>query len=99
MNRGIPRPSFWLLAAALLLAWPALIAGAVWLLAMHYLDLYWLVMPSFDQHGIHPSALDLMTLVGMVGLFTGAFGLLMRRRALVPLGDPRLPESLSFENV
>lgn len=92
-------PFFFLLSRAVKRRAPTLIAGAVWLLAMHYLDLYWLVMPSFDPHGIHPSALDLMSLVGMVGLFAGALGLLMRRRALVPLGDPRLPESLSFENV
>ncbi len=92
-------PFFFLLSRAVKRRAPTLIAGAVWLLAMHYLDLYWLVMPSFDPHGIHPRALDLLTLVGMVGLLAGAFALLMRRRALVPLGDPRLPESLSFENV
>jgi hypothetical protein len=92
-------PFLFLLSRAVKRRAPTLIAGAVWLLAMHYLDLYWLVMPSFDPHGVHPHALDLLTLVGMVGLLAGTLGLLMRRRALVPLGDPRLPESLSFENV
>jgi hypothetical protein len=35
----------------------------------------------------------------VVGFGAGAFGLLARRRALVPVRDPRLAESLSFENV
>jgi hypothetical protein len=33
------------------------------------------------------------------GFFLAAFGWMSSRRALVPLGDPRLAESLSFENV
>jgi hypothetical protein len=33
------------------------------------------------------------------GCFVAAAGWLMRRQALVPLGDPRLAESLAFENV
>lgn len=76
-----------------------LAAGAAWLLVMHYLDLYWLVMPALadDGFGLHP--LDLLTLAGVLGLFVAALGLLMRRPALVPLRDPRLAESMSFENL
>ena len=33
------------------------------------------------------------------GVFLAAFGWLLRRQPLVPLRDPRLPESLAFENV
>ena len=32
------------------------------------------------------------------GAFVGVVGWLMRRQALVPLRDPRLSESLAFEN-
>ena len=73
--------------------------AALWLLAMHYLDLYWLVMPAY--HGEVPvSGLVLAAaLVGVGGLFLGLLGLLMRKPALVPVRDPRLPESLSFENM
>jgi hypothetical protein len=92
-------PFFFLLSRAVKRRAPTLVAGAVWMLAMHYLDLYWLVMPSLDPAGLRPHALDAATLVAVVGFGAGAFGLLMRRRALVPVRDPRLPESLSFENV
>ena len=36
---------------------------------------------------------------GIGGCFVATTGWLMRRQALVPLRDPRLAESLAFENV
>jgi len=80
-----------------------LTAAAVWLLVFHYVDVYWLVMPSAlsvdPGGGFHPHWLDLLTLVAVGGLFAGAVGRLMAGPALVPVADPRLPESLSFENM
>ena len=76
-----------------------LVAGAVWMLAMHWLDLYWLVMPTFRPAGFSPSLADAAALVGLCGFFLAALGFMMRRHALLPIGDPRLPESLTFENV
>lgn len=72
------------------------VAGA-WLLLMHFVDIYWLVMPSLHPEGPMPHLLDLLTLLGMGGVFWGSLCFLMRRTALVPLGDPRLQESLHFE--
>ena len=51
--------------------WPgalAVIGG--WLLVMHYLDVYWLVLPQLHPGGIHPHWLDLagIALVGGAGL-------------------------------
>jgi hypothetical protein len=92
-------PFFFLLSRAVKRRPATLVAGAVWMLAMHYLDLYWLVMPSLEPHGLDPHPLDAATLVAVVGFGAGALGLLARRRPLVPVRDPRLAESLSFENV
>lgn len=77
---------------------PLLAAGAVWLLAMHYLDLHWLVMPTLHHEGFHLGVLDLTTLLAVLGWFLAVLGWQMRRRALVPLRDPRLAQSLGFEN-
>ncbi len=77
----------------------ALAVAAAWLLLLHLLDLYWLVMPNLHPAGMAPSLLDLGTVLGCFGLFLAAFGGSLRRQALVPLRDPRLPESLTFENV
>jgi hypothetical protein len=76
-----------------------LAVGGVWLLAMHFLDLYWQVMPTLHPEGFRPSLLDVAAFVTVGGCFVAAAGWLMRRKALVPLRDPRLAESLAFENV
>jgi len=78
-------------------AWLA--AGALWLLLMHYVDLHWLVMPRLHHEGFRLTALDVTTLVAVCGWFAAGLGWHLSRRALVPLGDPRLPRSLGFENV
>ncbi|MFL6232488.1 MAG: hypothetical protein ACJ76N_05085 [Thermoanaerobaculia bacterium] len=92
-------PFFLLLSRALKRNDTALAAMSAWLLAMHLLDLYWLVMPNLHPAGMVPSLLDAAALIGCCGVFLAAFGGVLRRQALVPLRDPRLPESLTFENV
>jgi hypothetical protein len=90
---------------ALLLPWankrnPASLGFvAAWLLAFHFLDLYWQVMPTLNPERARPHLLDVTTLVAVAA---GALALLVRSslgRPLVPVGDPRLPESLAFRNV
>jgi hypothetical protein len=76
-----------------------LAAGASWMLLMHLLDMYWLVMPGFLEQGPDLRPLDLLILIGFVALSLAAFGLVLGRQALVPSRDPRLVESMGFENV
>jgi hypothetical protein len=71
--------------------------GAIWLLLMHFVDLYWLVMPTLHPE-LHPSLIDLTTMIGVGGFFFAAFGWLARKHAIIPTKDPRLQESLAFEN-
>jgi hypothetical protein len=92
-------PFFFLLPRTLKRNATALAAASIWLLAMHLLDLYWLVMPNLHKEGMSFSLLDAAAVIGCCGVFLAAFGLALRRQALVPLRDPRLPESLTFENV
>ena len=75
-----------------------LAAAAAWLLAMHWLDLYWVVMPeaSPGRAGLH--AVDVALFFGLGGLFLAAAVRVLRNRSLVPVRDPRLAESLQFEN-
>jgi hypothetical protein len=79
---------------------PALLAvGAAWMLAMHLVDIYWLVMPALHPEGVAISLLDVAAFLAVGGFFVGAVTWMMQGSPLVPVGDPRLPESLSFENV
>src|SRR5580765_6340188 len=75
-----------------------LAAGGVWLLAMHFVDIYWLVMPTLHPEGLRPSVLDVAAFMAVGGCFVAAATWLMRRQALTPLRDPRFAESLAFEN-
>ncbi|NJL28411.1 MAG: hypothetical protein HC897_11250 [Thermoanaerobaculia bacterium] len=76
-----------------------LLVACGWLLVMHYVDIYWLVMPSLHAEHFQIHWLDAATLVGVGGLFIGALGWTLRGQVLVPVRDPRLAESLAFENV
>jgi hypothetical protein len=91
-------PFFYLMGHSVKRRGSTLAVGGVWLLTMHYVDIYWQVMPTLHPEGIRPSVLDLAALVTVGGCVVGVAGWLMRRRALVPLRDPRLAESLAFEN-
>ncbi len=72
--------------------------GCLWMLAVHWLDLFWLIKPAVGA-GPVPTLLDGLAFLGIGGLFLAALAWLMRKPATVPVGDPRLGESLSFENV
>ena len=91
-------PFLYLMGRAVKRRGSTLALGGAWLLVMHYLDLYWQVMPTLHPEGIRPAALDVAAFVAVGGCFVAAVGWLMRRQALVPLRDPRLHESLAFEN-
>mgnify|MGYP002624088450 FL=1 len=86
MSRHPKRRRFWLLF------W------AVWLLVTHWLDLVWLVMPELGAQlvlgGVEVGLLICVTAVYAAGLFHR-----LADGPLVPVGDPRLNESLAFENI
>jgi hypothetical protein len=73
--------------------------AAGWVVAMHFVDMYWLIMPAFSKSGLAPSWMDLGALVGVAGVLGYAFWLRLRKKALVPIGDLRFEQGLNFENV
>jgi hypothetical protein len=75
-----------------------LVLGAVWLLGMHYLDLFWMIMPNVYHGNASFGLSEILSFVGVGGVFVGAFTFLLSRAPLIPVKDPRLPESLAFEN-
>lgn len=66
---------------------------AVWILVMHWLDIYWLVMPGLHPHGIHFTWVDLTTMMTIGGAVVAAFWRLTASRPVVPVGDPKLDTS------
>ena len=69
---------------------------AAWLLLVHWVDLYWVMMPAFSEGGPRPSLWDLTAFVGVGGVAIAFTIWRMHGIAAVPLGDPYLPESLRY---
>jgi hypothetical protein len=75
-----------------------LAAAAVWMLAMHWVDIFWVVMPAGRPGRPLPHLVDLTLLVALGSWFLAGAAFAVRRHSLVPERDPRLAESLTFEN-
>ena len=87
-----------------------LVYAAIYLLVMHWVDHYWIVMPQYSEiisDHVGPAAglamhfkplIDIPCAIGMAGVFVALFCLIARDRPLVPLKDPRLGEALAHHN-
>lgn len=73
--------------------------ATVWILAMHYVDVYWLVMPNFAKSGVAPHWMDLACFMAVMSTLAVGFWWRLRSTAIVPVGDPRFQKGLEFQNV
>ena len=71
----------------------------VFLLVMHAVDLYWLVMPSVSPMNATPKLIDFLCVFGVLSLWLGITLRNLLSHRLLNTGDPRLPLSLAFHNV
>lgn len=79
--------------------------AAAWILAMHFVDLYWMVMPQYqvntaaDVRGPDLKiVLDVLTVAGMLGVLIFFFLRRLPQTCLFPKRDPRLYESVTLTN-
>jgi hypothetical protein len=75
-----------------------LAVGAAWILVMHFVDIYWLVMPNFGQADFAFHWMDVACLLGVGGIYLAAVFWHFTKHPLIPTGDPRLPRAIYFEN-
>ena len=71
---------------------------AAWMIAMRILDIFWLTQPEFLSSPFEkPGALlwDLTAIFGLGGLWLWFFAGQLKRRPLLPLGDPKLSEAIA----
>lgn len=82
---------------------PVLTFWAAWMTVMHFVDMFWIVMPEYKPGNVENPGMGLMLLVsglcwvGVGGVWLGGFAYLARRGSLVPLNDPRQHEALAYE--
>lgn len=75
-----------------------LVFMALWILAMRWVDLYWLIFPTHSESGVYLSWMDLSTMVGIGGVFVWFVMFRMTKDKLIPLNDPDLGTSLHHVN-
>ncbi len=73
---------------------------AVWMLVMHYIDHYWLIMPEamVGSWAVIPLP-EIACLLFMVGAVGAYFVWTLSRAAIRPVADPRVHESMAFHNI
>ena len=74
---------------------PAYLCGvACWILLMHLLDIYIIVLPMMHPAGFQPSILDLLSLIAIGSALAAVFLKRLGDVPLWPLRDPRLKDSI-----
>ena len=71
-----------------------LIRIAIWILCAHILYMFWIVEPTFRPHGFEIYWTDFAAFLGVGGIWVWAYLGQLRRRPLLPLHDPRLPDPM-----
>ena len=78
---------------------PTFLCGiAIWILLMHVLDLYIVVLPAMHKTGFSPSPLDLVSLIAIGATLVAVYLKKLGDSALWPLKDPRLRNSIRLLN-
>ena len=71
---------------------------SIWILVVHFIDLYWMIMPSLNAHGNHFtfSWTDISFLVAVIGIIIFMFNRMFDKFNLIPIKDPKLQRGLDF---
>ncbi|AKT42136.1 hypothetical protein [Chondromyces crocatus] len=73
---------------------------AAWMLATHYLDMHWLVVPNVPEAvGFPYHWLDVSALLFLSGACVAYASHRLHGKATLPVGDPSLPRALQYESV
>ncbi|MFC1725783.1 hypothetical protein ACFL4T_09160 [candidate division KSB1 bacterium] len=88
-------PFFVLITAAAKKNLKILAGTSIWLLVMHWIDIYWIVMPNFHEVCVRISWMDFSTMVGIGGFFVWFFWRRLLSHSLIPVNDPSIKESLN----
>jgi hypothetical protein len=90
-------PFFLLLSRPLKRSPRGLAFMAIWILVIHYVDLYWVVMPALQHGAPHPHWTDLTALVGIGAAALAFVAWRLGGELTVPVKDPYLEESLRYD--
>src|SRR5258708_34990789 len=90
-------PFFALLSRDLKRNQSALTTIAIWMIAMRFLDLFWLTRPEFTYHAL-PTLWDIAAILALGGIWLLFFAVHLNQQPLVPLGEPQLAEAIPIHD-
>jgi hypothetical protein len=67
---------------------------AMWLIAMRFLDIFWLTRPEFTYHAL-PTLWDIAAILALGGIWLWFFAVQLKQQPLLPLGEPKLAEAIA----
>ncbi len=74
---------------------------SIWMLVIHWVDLYWIILPNFNHHfhfSLIESVLNIATFLAVGGLFFAYFWFTFISQSIIPINDPKLKDSIKFVN-
>lgn len=77
---------------------PMLTFWSVWMIVFQFVDDFWIIMPNVQGNIGKSLILSALCWLGVGGFWLAGWAWLAGARPLAPLKDPRLSESLAFEN-
>jgi hypothetical protein len=72
---------------------------SLYVFAVVYMDMYWLVQPELGGEGSSFGPVDVLCLLGVLSAVVATVAFRARNVNLIPVKDPRLERSLAFENL
>jgi len=73
-----------------------LFCSCIWIIIMHFIDIYWLILPAGSALTFTISLL--VSTVGISCIWIGLIIWILLKGHIIPIKDPRLIESINFEN-
>lgn len=70
--------------------------ASLWILASHFYDLYWLIMPTYSKSGCSFGWMEIAFPMLAIGVVILVFAIAGKNRNLVALNDPKLKRGLDF---
>lgn len=91
-------PFIYLLTQAVKKSWGSLSVIAVWILFMHAVDHFWIILPVVRPDGFALRWTDFTSWIGLAGILIYAFIRLLGSAGLFPSRDPRLADCIKLTN-
>lgn len=76
-----------------------LLFACVWMLVIHWIDLFWNIVPELNNGKFYLGVPEIGCLVGVLGLFLAFVSYRLSKGNLRPIRDPRQAESMGFHTM